>query len=621
MTPPVPAAFANRDQHAPGSSEPAAPPERPRDLETEAIARAGLNELAYTTDREERTRIIADTVLAVFDHYYYRSRRIPHFAKRAFESRNWPEMAQLSRDRLSIYSASLDTFAPILRAAWPKLPDARGFWVEIEARVLTAIRGRYEADLAFAYLRSVRRAVDPVEWTPVVYAGSGIRASTPPSAEEVCRTFPSAIPVTIDAVLSVLEMVPFAVPFRDLPGEAALVAGAINARLMGHGANGAATITMVDAGFFRNRGCYLIGRINWAGGVIPLGIAVLNEPGGLLVDAVLLESDDLQFVFSSTLANFHVTSERYHALSYFLAQLMPKRPLGLHYSTIGFNHVGKVAVMAELRAEQASAGAPFDFALGSRGTVAIGFTLPNSRYVMKVVRDRPTDGYKWGAFPGVPAVLEKYRVVHESDRAGSMLDNVIYDNVRLEAAWFTPALLQELVDAAGSSVTVAAGFITFNHLIVQMKMVPIPEYLGSAPATAAEEAIAGLGNCIRNNAAANIFNRDLDARNYGVGPIGKVYLFDYDAVEPLTDVKIRTNQGRFDGEEDVPDWVFETGTVFLPEEMLPGLRIDDPHLRRVFRAVNADLLAVDYWEGMQRALSSGLVPKVRAYPISKRLKR
>jgi isocitrate dehydrogenase kinase/phosphatase len=163
--------------------------------------------------------------------------------------------------------------------------------------------------------------------------------------------------------------------------------------------------------------------------------------------------------------------------------------------------------------------------------------------------------------------------------------------------------------------------VTFEHLIMQMKMIPLPVYLASASRVAAEEAIINLGTCIRNNAAANIFNRDLDARNYGVGPIGKIYLYDYDAVEPLTGVKFRTNVGRIEGEEDVPDWVFETGTVFLPEELLTGLRIDDPHLRRLFRAVNADLMTLDYWEGMQRALLAGLVPKVRAYPQSRRLVR
>src|SRR5690606_17137259 len=122
-------------------------------------------------------------------------------------------------------------------------------------------------------------------------------------------------------------------------------------------------------------------------------------------------------------------------------------------------------------------------------------------------------------------------------------------------------------------------YVLFRHLIVQMKLVPFPEYIKKATYPEAVAALRELGTCIANNAAANIFNKDLDARNYGVSRIGRVYLFDYDAVEPLTDVKIRTNLGRIEGEEDIPDWFFESGTIFLPEEMLVGLRLNDPALR------------------------------------------
>lgn len=594
------------------------------DIESAAIARDILDPVLTTRDRTAKARMVADAMIAVFDHYYFRSRRIPLAAKRAFETRNWPEMPLLSRDRLVIWRACLDAVVPELRRVWPKLTDERSFWVEIEAHVLDAIRGRYEADLAFAWLRSIRRAVAAGEWTPVAYAGSGIRSSRPPDDSAICRVFTCEATVDPDTALAVLEAVPFDAPFQDLPGDAVRVAAAIEAAIGSLAAGlevGEISIHMIEAGFFRNRGCYLIGRVKFAGGAFPLAIALLNEKGGIFVDAVLTSSDDLQFVFSSAMANMHVTSERYHELAYFLHRLMPKRPLGLHYATIGFNHVGKVAIMADLRDEARRTAEKIGFAVGSRGTVAIGFSMPSSRYVTKVIRDRPTAGYKWGTFPGRPVVLEKYRLVHEIDRAGSMLDNVIYENVRMDAAWFEADLLNELLNAAGETVSLAGGHVTFEHLIMQMKMIPLPVYLASASRVAAEEAIINLGTCIRNNAAANIFNRDLDARNYGVGPIGKIYLYDYDAVEPLTGVKFRTNVGRIEGEEDVPDWVFETGTVFLPEELLTGLRIDDPHLRRLFRAVNADLMTLDYWEGMQRALLAGLVPKVRAYPQSRRLVR
>jgi isocitrate dehydrogenase kinase/phosphatase len=130
-----------------------------------------------------------------------------------------------------------------------------------------------------------------------------------------------------------------------------------------------------------------------------------------------------------------------------------------------------------------------------------------------------------------------------------------------------------------------------------------------------------LGHCIKNNAAANIFNKDLDARNYGVSQYQKVYLFDYDALELVTDVKIRTNQDRIDGEEDVPEWFFEDGAIFLPEEIESGLRIRDRSLRRIFRKMHGDLMQTSYWKTIQSQLRQKKILPVRVYPEEHKLKR
>ncbi len=298
---------------------------------------------------------------------------------------------------------------------------------------------------------------------------------------------------------------------------------------------------------------------------------------------------------------------------------MPRRPVGLHYSTIGFNHVGKVAVMNEVRDRLAATGEAFDTAVGSRGTVAIGFSTPSCEYVLKVIRDEPTEQYKWGAFEGVDSVLHKYKRVHEINRTGSMLDNVIYYNITLDRDWFGGALLEELLAQAGRTVSLKGGSLIFKHLIVQPKMIPLPVFLETASPADAREAVVHLGHCIKNNAAANIFNKDLDARNYGVSRYLKVYLFDYDALELFTDVKVRTNLDRIEGEEDVPGWVFEDGVIFLPEELESGLRISDRPLRRLFREVHGDLLTPEYWDGVQRALRDGRVPRISIYPETRRL--
>jgi isocitrate dehydrogenase kinase/phosphatase len=299
---------------------------------------------------------------------------------------------------------------------------------------------------------------------------------------------------------------------------------------------------------------------------------------------------------------------------------MPRRPLGHHYSTIGFNHVGKVAILNEIADQLKQSGQKFRRSPGAPGTVALGFTFDACSYHLKVVRDQPTSTYKWGTFPGVAAVLDKYREVHEINRAGSMLDNVMYFNLRLDRNMFEPALLEEICQQAAGSVHLESDGIFMRSLIAQLKIVPLPVFLESASEVDTQNVIVSLGHCIRNNAATNIFNKDLDSRNYGVGRYGRVFLFDYDAVEKLTDVKIRTNVDREPGEETVPGWFFEDGVIFLPEELEYGLQLKNDFARRSFRKENADLLSVAYWQDVQHKLHRGEVPELRMYPEGAKLR-
>lgn len=70
----------------------------------------------------------------------------------------------------------------------------------------------------------------------------------------------------------------------------------------------------------------------------------------------------------------------------------------------------------------------------------------------------------------------------------------------------------------------------------------------------------------------------------------------------------------------MPDWVFEDGVVFLPEEIESGLRIPSRALTRVFRYYHGDLLTTEYWRNIQDALSQSAVPSVRVYPEQRKLR-
>jgi isocitrate dehydrogenase kinase/phosphatase len=583
---------------------------------------AGLIRRAGTEDR--RVELTAKWILEEFDAYYVESRQIPVLAKKAFENRDPGQSLALSKRRLSIYSESIRTLGPRLVRAFPALAESEQLWRKVERRYLPSIRGRYEGDLVFAYINSVRRGIYQDEWKPVEYAFGDAAAAASGSATEIYRDFRGGARVSPETVIDILKIPGFTVPYQDIDEDAFLIAERVNETLGldGRRPDAIQAIQMIDAGFYRNRGAYIVGRIVAGGSAVrPFVIALLNDEEGIYADAILITEADSHNIFSSTLANFNVTNTHYHELSAFLHSIMPNRPLGLHYSTIGFNHVGKVAVMDELKDELARHDERFDTAVGFRGTVAIGFSAPSSSYTLKVIRDEPTEQYKWGAFGGVESVLGKYRRIHEINRTGSMLDNIIYFNLRLDRDWFDAALLDELLRDAGQSVSLIGGVVVLKHLIVQPKMIPLPVFLETASRTDAETAIVNLGHCIKNNAAANVFNKDLDGRNYGVSAHLKVYLFDYDALEPFTEVKIRTNQDRIDGEEDIPDWFFEDGVIFLPEEAEVGLRIPDRNLARLFRAVHGDLLTTGYWERIQADLLAGKVPSISIYPDDQRLVR
>jgi isocitrate dehydrogenase kinase/phosphatase len=578
--------------------------------------------LSACVDDWSRIDATARLLLAVFDDFYRVLCEYPYRAMRAFETIDPQASIRISRERLGLYSKYITQHGPRIHAAFPALADNPSVWDHVDRLFSAMITDRYEADVAFSFAHSIRRNICHEVWRPVAY-------SFPPPSKHRALSMASAfrrIPVQghIDAelVAAALRTPGFSVPFRDLRTDSERIVERINFLLDSDAPDAELPVALdvVEAGFFRERVAFVVGR--WVlsdSSFVPFVVALLNSPSGIVVDAVLHRVADVHNLFSSTLANFHVTTRLYYQTCVFLFSLMPRRPLGHHYSTIGFNHVGKVAILNEVVEQLRQSGQKFQRSPGFAGTVALGFTFESCSYHLKVIRDRPTASYKWGEFPGVAAVLDKYRVVHEINRTGSMLDNVIYFNLKLDKDMFDPALLADICQEAAGCVHVEGESVFIRSLIVQLKIVPLPVYLESADESEIRNVIVSLGNCIRNNAATNIFNKDLDSRNYGVGRYGRVLLFDYDAVEKLTDVKIRTNSDREPGEEDIPAWFFEEGAIFLPEEIEYGLQLKNELARRTFKKVNADLMTVDYWRQMQQKLLRNEVPEVRMYPESCKL--
>jgi isocitrate dehydrogenase kinase/phosphatase len=586
----------------------------------ESEVERAYSRLAAAADDADRIMAAALLILKIFDDFYARFCEYAYRAKRAFESRDPHSAINVSKERLGLYSRYIAEHGPRIGRCFPALSAESALWDDLDRLYMAMIVDRYEADIAFSFAHSVRRNINYGLWKPVAYSFPPPSKLRSLSMASVHRRLPVQGCIDDDLLCTALQIPHFSVPFKDLEGDARKIRQRVERLLYDQpGALVPVALEVVEAGFFRDRSAFLVARWVFADEqAVPLVVAFLNGAQGIYADAVMHRIADIHDLFSSTLANLHVTTELYYQTCVFLFSLMPRRPLGEHYSTIGYNHVGKVAILneitAHLRNEQRFQRSP-----GVPGTVALGFTFDTCSYHLKVIRDQPTQSYKWGAFPGVAAVTEKYRVVHEINRAGSMLDNVMYFNLRLDRHMFDPVLLEEISREASGSVQVVDEGVFLRSLIVQLKIIPLPVYLAHASESETRTVIARLGHCIRNNAATNIFNKDLDSRNYGVGRYGRVFLFDYDAVEKLTDVKIRTNSDREPGEDSVPSWFFEKGVIFLPEELEHGMQFKNDFARRCFRQENADLLTVDYWLDVQQKLQRGEVPGLRMYPDSTKL--
>lgn len=589
-------------------------------IETELPVEAGYTRLKACADRDSRIRATAALILTIYDDFYSQLCEYPHRAQRAFETMDPHASIRISQERLGLYSRYIAEHGPRILAAFPALAADPAVWDAVDRLFVAMIVDRYDADIAFSFAHSIRRNIGRGLWRPVAYSfppPSKLRAYSMASVHRRLRVTGR---IDTEIIGTALRAPNFSVPFRDLPGDARKIRDRVE-YLLRSAAQGSPVLALdvVEAGFFRDRSAFIVGRWVLADDrIVPFVVALLNGPEGIYADAVLHRVSDIHDLFSSALANFHVTTRLYYQTCVFLFSLMPRRPFGHQYSTIGFNHVGKVAILNEIN-EQVRRGHKFQRSPGAPGTVALGFTFDECSYNLKVIRDQPTKSYKWGAFPGVAAVSDKYRVVHEINRAGSMLDNVMYFNLRLDRDTFDPALLDEICRQAAGSVQVDQNGVYLRHLIVQLKIVPLPVFLETADEDATRAVMVSLGHCIRNNAATNIFNKDLDSRNYGVGRYGRVFLFDYDAVEKLTDVKIRTNTDREPGEEAVPEWFFEDGVVFLPEELEHGMQLKSSYARRCFREENLDLLGVEYWRDVQQKLERGEVPGLQMYPDSTKL--
>ena len=83
----------------------------------------------------------------------------------------------------------------------------------------------------------------------------------------------------------------------------------------------AVELDILHSVFYRNKGAYLVGRMRVGDETLPLVLPLLHAERGIVVDAVLMTSDEASVVFGFSWTYFRVAAPRPRALVDFLGSI------------------------------------------------------------------------------------------------------------------------------------------------------------------------------------------------------------------------------------------------------------------------------------------------------------
>lgn len=187
---------------------------------TELAVLEAYSRLDACTDLDSRVQATAQLILAIYDDFYRQLCEYPHRAQRAFEIMDPHASIQISRERLGLYSRYIAEHGPRILAAFPALGAEPSIWDALDRLFMAMIVDRYDADIAFSFVHSIRRNIGHGLWRPVAYSfppPSKLRAD---SMASVHRRLPVRGRIDTELLCAALRMPNFSVPFRDLQGDA-----------------------------------------------------------------------------------------------------------------------------------------------------------------------------------------------------------------------------------------------------------------------------------------------------------------------------------------------------------------------------------------------------------------
>jgi isocitrate dehydrogenase kinase/phosphatase len=564
---------------------------------------------------------IADALVDGFDRHYLRFREASASAKDAFDTGDWVAVQGAIKERIRFYDDRVREYVDRLRTelAADTLDDAT--WQRAKLLYVGRLVDHKRPELAETFFNSVTTRVLRRAYVhdDLIFSRAAISTEYIPADPPTYRSYYPHAHGLRATLFAVFRDFGWTRPFADLHRDVDFVLRALDAEgaLQTPAAN--FQVQVLGSAFYRNKAAYVVGRILNAHDETPFVVPVLHDADGrLALDAVLLDEESINILFSLSRAYFLVDMDVPSGYVEFLQSIMPTKPRSELYTAIGLAGQGKTLFVRDLRHHLHHSDDSFVEARGTRGMVMHVFNLPSYPYVFKVIRDvfgpnKSTDR---------ATVMGKFRMVREVDRVGRMAHTVEFTNLALPLARFAPELLRQLDELAPSSIAVDGDNLIVKHCYVERRQTPLNVYFTTATDGQVEHAVREYGDAIRELAIANVFCGDLIWRNFGLTRYGRVLFYDYDEVEYLTDCVFRTIPPPPTPEAELADepWYGVGPHDVFPEEFVPFL-LGDVRVRQAFLRHHADLLAPGFWQEAQRRVAEGEFVDFFPYPEAVRFSR
>ncbi|HXV91599.1 MAG TPA: bifunctional isocitrate dehydrogenase kinase/phosphatase [Gemmatimonadales bacterium] len=553
-----------------------------------------------------------------FEAYHRDFLEVTRRAKGRFERQDWPGALADARERLDLYARRIAAVVPDVRGVLGERVRDESLWTALRAAHSHVVLGHPAAEIAETFFNSVtRRIFQTVGINPAIeYLDFRFERVPVLTASRSYGTYTTELSVAT-AVRRLLDDCRFAVPFADADRDAGLAAREIEAYWeAGKAPLPAEEIEVLDAVFYRRKGAYIVARVRGGNRVMPLVLALVHRPAGLVIDAVLLTEAEVSMVFSYTRSYFHADVPRPAEVIDFLRSLLPVKPVGELYSALGYHKHGKTELYRDLQRHLLRSDERFDRAPGAPGMVMAVFALPSFDVVFKVIRD---------TFPPPKQttraeVERRYEMVAQHDRAGRLVDAQGFEGLAFPRTRFARALLTELLETASRTVRLDGDQVVIAHLYTERRVKPLDLYLVESDAAMTRHAAVDYGQAVRDLAATGMFPGDLLLKNFGVTRHGRVVFYDYDEILPLSECRFREMPEPRTPEDELADepwFAVGPGDVF-PEELRRFIPFDGA-AREALLDAHGCLFEPGYWRDMQARLAAGEILDVFPYDAARRL--